>query len=465
MVLWFFYSLFWGEHVWAGGGLGWDGARYGEIAATLLTKLHGREIDQYAFCRILASVVVFGFNSLFRISPTTPNLIRSFLFYDVCLIGIQAYLWWKLVERWKWSAPVRWVSFSSLFLNYAVLKMIPYYPVLTDTTSMFLGFLLFYFFAIGNRWGVFATTLLGAFSLQTVFLSGLVLLVLPEQGLKTRPSTREPIDDLLQFGPLLASLYFYYGSVRQVALYLYLCLGANPFADYRYYLKALTGLFDRKMARRIAEGALLAVVAVVILKVTRHTFASDDPGPPQIQNPVGFLKFIASWAIKEPAIGLVANFVYFGPLVPLLVYFWRDVIAEVKRHGLGLTIVVALFFTLSIHSESRNNINAWPMLALLGCNVLSRYRIGWPFAYAFTAMSLVVSKFWLPINNHGEFVGTYVDWPDQWYYMSHGPWMQPLMYRINAAALIATAVLLGIAWRGVQSKTTSRTSHTSSGVA
>lgn len=138
-------------------------------------------------------------------------------------------------------------------------------------------------------------------------------------------------------------------------------------------------------------------------------------------------------AIKAPGIFLVAHIIYFGPIIVVVMLYWKAIAKTIRELGGGLLLVVSLGLFFTLMSESRIVINFFPIfvvasaLALDRLGILSTKRL-----ILFTLLSLLLSRFWLPIG--GE--------PGIRYFMNFGPWMTNAAYFIFlVVSLIATVIV------------------------
>jgi hypothetical protein len=63
------------------------------------------------------------------------------------------------------------------------------------------------------------------------------------------------------------------------------------------------------------------------------------------------------------------------------------------------------------------------------------------FSMVMLALSLVFSKIFFILNQF-PFKGRYLDFPFQYYYMNHGPWMSKIAYLYQGGAVIVAAAVL-----------------------
>lgn len=143
---WQIGNIFWGEHIPAGDGLGWDGTIYARIAYDFFNLFFHHQIDQYSLQRILPSGIIYTFAKLIGHSLTMAQMPLAFSIYNTVILVLAVYTWQAIANILAWRPQVQVISFAGLFLNYAILKMNPYYPVLTDTSAFCCGLVMIYFF-------------------------------------------------------------------------------------------------------------------------------------------------------------------------------------------------------------------------------------------------------------------------------------------------------------------------------
>jgi hypothetical protein len=115
----------------------------------------------------------------------------------------------------------------------------------------------------------------------------------------------------------------------------------------------------------------------------------------------------------------------------------------VNAYGVGLHLFVFIFLLVGIGSESRQFINAWPVLVLLLCAAIQKYTFPPLFYIVIGLMALALSKFWYRINRE-PFTGDILDFPYQYYFMSQGPWMSDNMYYLQSSIMLVFCLLLYI---------------------
>ena len=145
--------------------------------------------------------------------------------------------------------------------------------------------------------------------------------------------------------------------------------------------------------------------------------------------------------VAKPGVFLVTHCAYYGPIFLLALFLWRPLCRELHRGGMGLTLVVAMGLVLSLNSQSRYFINIFVLL--LPFLVKATDSLGWQRGHyvLIAGLCLLCSKVWLTINC-GPFTGKLLEFPDQYMFMSHGPWISTPMYLAQGAAVLIVGLLL-----------------------
>jgi hypothetical protein len=146
-------------------------------------------------------------------------------------------------------------------------------------------------------------------------------------------------------------------------------------------------------------------------------------------------------SITLPGIFLVAHAVYYGPMFLLYLVLWKDISQDVRQLGYGYLLIAAFTMVLSLNSESRHWLHAYPFLAVLGLRAIQRRGLErklWP---ALVFGTLAASKTWFHINAPLMY-GPYTQFPGQRLFMNKGPWMSADMYLVQGLVALAFLALL-----------------------
>jgi hypothetical protein len=123
-------------------------------------------------------------------------------------------------------------------------------------------------------------------------------------------------------------------------------------------------------------------------------------------------------AIGAPAVFLVSHIVYFGPLVLLTVFFWKDIVKQIQRFPIGLTLFFVGNMILSLSSESRFLTAAFPFFVIFTIKALDSIELKPAFVqfsllFPFCSLSMVSHQCCNPEGFADAFM------------MNYGPWMSP----------------------------------------
>jgi hypothetical protein len=454
LVNWFF-----GEKTFIRHGLGWDGELYGNIAKDLNGYVFGHHVEGYRLQRIAPTAVVVAGLRLLGFPITDALFIRGFELLNACLLLTAAVLWVIIARSLRLERKAGWLGFVALFVNYAVQKQIFFLPVNTDAAALTLSLLILYLFFSGRRLALFAIGLIGSFVWPTVSLSVALLLLFPRRLAIPAPDENRGYAagaSLLLAAfmlSLLGYLYFYTGRrsagmgpvVPIVGNALF--LSAILFAA--YIVLAITRLLDGvgpryvyNAARAVRPVNLLLAVAVVTVPTLVVRALADPSAPPTLPTRT-FLGYLALMPISRPLIFLVSHIIYFGPAILLIVILWKKLADDAKALGPGIVSIVFLAIVFSFHAESRISIFAYPFLvALLVPHLRAFARTPGAF-WSFVVISIVLSKFWLPINAWLP-EGRATDMGLPLHFMNHGAWMQNWAYLVHLSAVALSALIL---WR------------------
>ncbi len=459
---WLIASLFFGERIPESNGIGWDGVTYAALLKDYPNMVFHSGLSLYTLQRIVPSGVIYYFLKLFHLSATDANIPLLFSLYNTVLLGFAVFLWQRLASKRQWQPNVQLLSFAGLFLNYAILKMNTYDPVLTDTTAFVLGLMMIYSVLLHKPLLLLLTTLIGAFTFPTLLFVGLLLFIFNTGNRVTTDKTTATFSPssgllaLLSAIALVILLYFIYFIAfpkEEMALsrnpkWLFLSLTAL----FIYFFAALMPVFSscKQICVRIINAANLtriisALVIFLAVKYCLHFFSNGEVGA---LTPWRFLELIAVRSLAYPGIFLVSHVIYFGPLICLFIYFWREIIAYLTKTQPALLVVTLCYIFIAIDSESRQIINFMPLAIVVLAEILNQKKIPWVTAYGLVALSILISKVWLPLNHHAWIsLSTHppqasLHFPLQWYFMSQAPWMSQTFFIVNGIVVILTFLLL-----------------------
>lgn len=445
-------------------GVGFDGWIYAQVAADPVGVIDGRDrLDGHAVNRVGPSLVLHGVFLLAGIEPTSAAIVLAFQIFNFTLVVIGCALWMGIVRSLDLRRATAWFGFTALFCNYAMLKLIVYRPVLTDTAGFTLSLALVLCVVSRKRLGILLVSALAAVTWPTVFYTGLVLFLFDFR----RPSARLPeglargfsallaicvlvaATAVLRCGGFCATAMASTGMVPRLLPVSFVVLGLYLYTA----LRPLLATFDPvATVRAIRWGQAVVAVAVLATAVAGWGHFSDGSGSGLEQT---FMNILQE-ASNKPGGFLVAHAMYVGPGVVLLVLTWRHAVAAVGRLGVGMVLIMGGYLLLSIGSESRKLLNLWPFFAVAAALVVEQRGWSGRRVAVFAAMSVAMSRIWLPLTQGIVRTGpSSVAHPeDQWltlYRISIGPWMTlPVYAALGACCVVAGAALYWLLSRDVE---------------
>lgn len=447
-----------GERITANNQTGWDGKHYAQYAINLPQQLQNGEIDSYHFFRILPSYIVYLLLKLFHIEINIPNIVSAFVVCNAVIILSLAIYYFFFCRHFKirWHAEI--TGFAGLFLNFVILKHTWYYPVLTDDFAFACGFIMAGEF-LRKRWlTAFIAFVLGTFTYPLFFITSFVLLVTFRSNLIT-VFISKVFSNAKWILPVLCLLLFAFYEVfgKQVIvpqyyfqlepLWFYLSVPLLLFYLYKIFDVKLS--LEHGAIKKIDEVKVAASILIFVsIYFLMNRLIKNFTIPETDFTPSTFLWNVFQQAIAKPFSFVISHYTYYGPVVLLLMFFYKIWMAEVTKYGWQLLIFVFIYLLLGIGSESRQFINAWPAFVLVFVLAVNQINFSKVQVLIFVLISLFQSHFWLHINRPGIFEASQYDkFPDQLFFMHHGPFASDLSYMINAIVCLVVAVLL---WNNIR---------------
>ena len=497
-------SFFWGEKVPAGSGFGWDGVIYAKMVRNLDSMISGGQLSSYYAQRILPSAIVRSMLIFSKTPMNDINIIRGFELYNLVLLVGSCWAWKRVADNFSLSLTGRWIGFSGIFVNYQCSKQAFYYPVLTDVTALFVGMLLLLFYVEKKPNALFIVTIIGAFCWPVVSICGAFLLIflraeLPKEiitpaTLIIKSLSHPSFVKFSGFVVLTLSIIGYLILTQVVPVSEQACSAFNnqlqtlinvmpriitpslervininnPCAlenwliKLEQFLTALPSLFGLLVALVMLIGSKsffqvvlsnlkrtqLPLVALAIAAVLIPIFIIKIISNPSVTNPSSLLFLIKLILLPQEGkilLPIVTLAVFWGPVVLLLLLYWKAFCVEARNLGLGVVAILGISLPFGLVGEPRFMTIAWPFLVLGLVLALEASRKKASFKYVFTALTILYAQFWMKINL-APWVGNdsqgLQEFPKQIYFMHYGLWMSWWAYLLQLCALVISAVWL-----------------------
>jgi hypothetical protein len=445
-------AAFWSDRIPISNGLGWDGAFYGRIAADPLGVVRRGDLDGYGVQRILPSVVVHVAIRAVGADPTPKHIVAAFEALNALLLTLGSVLWVLIARALRLAPRMAWLGWLGLFVNFASMRQASYYAVLTDTSAFAVGLAMLLAFLRGRRVALAALTLAGAFIWPVATAVGLLLIAVPPAPLPERDEYGG-LSLFAAFGASLAAcvltsyIYFvkhreWHPGIHEAIIPSIILVTAFVAVVTLTLLRGVSFGDLRRVVQGIAPRAVgLAAGVLVVSQITQRALV-HDPGGAFIRR---MLLWLGMFAVAKPFNFFVPHVLYFGPIVCVMAVMWPLVTRVARQWGLGIVGVILLTIGLGVNSESRQAILGYPFLVAV--TVVAISRVSWPTTanWWVAALGLLASKIWMPMPLVDEPTtdASIVQYPMQWYFMNHGPWITVSNYVIQS---VFVAIVTGMFW-------------------
>lgn len=449
-------SVFNPEHIKVNGGYGWDGFYIYKAVLLHPALFFQQHLDSYVIQRSLPFMIMHYAMSLLHLKFTDANVVGAFLVYQALALSVCIFLWWKISDELKLGVNGRWLGLMGMVVNYAMLKVPFYNPVLCDSAALMLGMTSFYFYLRGDTLKLLFISLCTLMVWPTGILFNIFLLAFPRthDALALLPGKLsqiavvgicaialgvfsyfdytpfshpsnivQPIKWLLPVS-LATAIAFLYVALNQL-----ICRTPNPLTQIPTALRRIGVL-------RIS--CILILIAAYLF-LTRVMVSNVIP----VFSAEGFLRNFTYSATSRPGLFIPGQYVFWGPIVILIGLRFKTYCQQAASLGTGAFLALIFTLGLSLFSEGRALCNLYIFIVAPMALVLDKLPLKKDFALKFFAVSLLSSTIWLPNNSPDASITE----PSKFYYMHFGPWMSNSMYLLVSAAVIVLTVYLWLELR------------------
>lgn len=468
-----------GEKVAHNNGIGWDGENYMRTMEQFVPLIKHHGYDQYDIMRVIPWGLTNIVCSLCGIEVTREVAMASGIIYNAIALLLAVLFFFRISNLKRWKLETEVLGFSFLFYTYPVLKMMGYYPVLSDMFGLTIGIMLCYYFWADKKWALVLCGLAGAFIWPTTPIVAFALAFFPRKtlpiaGVDTKGNA-EALNILYVVAALLPFMILVFSVLQEGGHIMPAMRNATPLTmpvgrwiipitcmcscAYYYYIvsrfRVSLGdmLKENFTGKKIWVNYGLFVLFLLLTSGVSRFLANSEPGA---LTTTQTLQCIALTSMTDPFVFVESHFIYFGIGYLLVLLLWRDTAKVIMQQGLGYLFVVAMWVLFSIRPEARVSIMfyVFPLMALL--MYLDTKEIRSYMAGVCAGCMLVLSRFWYRINVAGieqamadENYDHFVDFPAQRHFMSQGHWQSHEMYAVWMAVTIVVGVVL---YAGIRKK-------------
>jgi hypothetical protein len=474
------------------GGFGFDGRFYGELAKNFPSAVFGHGtviqpgwtpqpytgpevqhgVDSYYVFRILPSGLVWLGLKVTTLTPTYGHIIGLFAALDAFMFALATWCWCRCAALLGLGDRERVLGTIALLINFAVLRVGGYTPVLTDQVALGLGALMLYLWLRGWTIALAVTVFLLCFTWPLSFLTGAVLLAFPAprgisfaEGSEERLPWRRSWRGMSRFSAAVGAL----AGVAALVVVILLNHGGNRvssegnaqlhqlfplsavitaafvFVVVGFFLprepRDLWALVRKLQPKRIALAVVVVGAARIIGKIFTQRTGYDS---------LQILEEEFWWTTLDPGVFIVIWAGYFGPLLLALLFDLPRAARDSWRLGPGMALIVAIGVLGALSTQAREIANIYPFLLLPGVLAFRRiFGLGNLALGAFFLVALAWSRIWLYIGPIETSLTALLKFPAQTYYMEQGPWTTQATYAMQLGGVLLT-VAVGAAWLGYQ---------------
>lgn len=465
--VWFFPSLvlcygifyiFFGELYYLNEGLSTDGAVFSDLIQNFNTSYF---FDTYYVHRIFPSLLVATVFKIFSITHTTQNVILSFQILNIISLILTCYFVKKILLFFKVSLKNQLLGFVLLIFNFSFLKYPFYLPVMTDNVALALSAMLLYFYFKKKMFGLIFCTLISCFTWQLTFYQGLIFITIPFSTLKFsefKNTYQYSIKLLSGFAFGLFCIYLIYVLKMDTTLELvarinrdYVNISILGVAIMYYYFSFIflnKNLFNVSTFLKSLK-LLNVLIALGLLGTTIAIVYVLHPVPNKFYPLLNILSNPFTHAMMWPLHTIVSHVAFWGVVIILLLFFWKDFCKLISQLGWGLVFAIALnVYAYGIMPETRCIMNLLPWIVVLLIKAINKYSFSNIFYIVVSILSVVASKIWMLLNDRGGYLYTELDkngslgFPDQKLWLNVGPWMSESMYYLQGVLILGAMLVL-----------------------
>ena len=200
--------------------------------------------------------------------------------------------------------------------------------------------------------------------------------------------------------------------------------------------------------------AQLPLVALAIAAVLIPFYLVKIISSPGIANPNSMLQLIKRVLVPGDdlhhlqgkfLLPIVTLAVFWGPVVLLLLLYWKAFCVEARKLGLGVVAIIAISLPLGLIGEPRFITIAWPFFVLGLVLALESSSTKASFKYVLAALTVVYAQFWMKLNLAPwlpQDMAYPLKFPQQVYFMHYGLWMSWWAYFVQLTAVVLSAIWL-----------------------
>lgn len=447
-----------------------DEKSYIEIVRNFSKSFFERSFNPYYISRLLMPGIAHFIHRLLGIAFTLQTIQGLFIILNGLAIFISLYFYYKIVKIKGYSKNITILGFCFLFVNFFVLKLSNYYPILMDLFGFTSGIILYYYYTIKNRTAFLLILMISMFVFPTTFLIAVSLIAssfisFNEKGLAIEKNFNKYVYLVFALCIVFELLYLYSNYnlfiaaakkdyTVQSALFLipvtFILLNSFIFFTIRYILNLLNGLNINRKGFFSPYLIFPSVILVLFFVVSK--FITVNFKDPHTLSSGEFLFNLMFQAFSFPLKFLITHFIYYGLFVVFIIYYRKLFFSYAAKNSDSflktITILFSVFFILG--TETRQFLQFFPFIVFIFLDSLkkvdfSRYQLAGIFVF-----QLIWSRFWYKINVPEGFLDkalserNFFGFPAQKYFQFQGPWLSTNNSMIYGVIFILTFITVSL---------------------
>ena len=463
------------ERIWLNNGNGPDGDTYVQIMKSMPDALTNNTLPSYYYQRLFPLGLCHYSLDLFNLPPTNINVQNFFIVIYFAIILASIFVFSKISDLLNFSKNTWALAFILMFYNFAILKFLVYYPILTDAFAFFEGLLILYFYLKKSFLPLLIVSIFSLFTIPTViFLSSILLIAFDKDSdaeVKEQPQFKFILYYLLPAMVAIIPVAFtahaylfnyaefdwprvtnkgtlsWVDTPQRIMLILSVTtLTAMIFITYRRLLRYLPDILSSVKNIRYVKIAIMVFVFILCQMIVK---ACSDPNAANPMTFVHYIYMISYHSLVYPLVTIVSHSAFLGLSFILIIFFHKTIFNN--AHLLGKGFILFLFFNmlLMMGTESRQYMYVLPFIVILIANGLKDKTFDNRLILVMAIVGLITSSFWFNINVPGieNLETNRMLYPKQRYYEFSGPWMSRLAYYKRFAIFTASTIIVWLMFR------------------
>lgn len=443
-----------------------DEKSYIEIVKNFSTHFFEQSFNPYYVSRLLMPGIAHFIHRLFGITFTLDAIQSIFTILNGLTIFITLYFYYKIVQFKGYNKNITILGFCFLFVNFFILKLSNYYPILMDLFGFTSGIILYYYYIIKNRTAFLAILIVSMFVFPTTFLIAVSLIAsslisFDEKGLAIEKNFNKYLYPAFALCLLFEGFYLYSNYqlfvalahkdyTVQSALFLipvtFILVNSFIFFTIRYILKLLDG-FNINRKGFVSPYFIFSLITLITF-FAASKFLTVNFRDMKTLSSGEFLFNLMFQAFSFPLKFLITHFIYYGLFVVLIIYYRNTFFSYVAKNvDLFLKIIIILFSIFFIlGTETRQFLQFYPFVVFMFLDSIKKVDFSKYQLIGIFTFQLIWSRFWYTINVPEGFLDkalpakNFFGFPAQRYFQFQGPWLSTNNSLIYGVIFIITFI-------------------------